>query len=118
VTFAVEHAGALEDIRANGQAVTFASTTMVYDAANDTSTSSTTSVAGYAMEVGGDPKQYERLSLKEEDTLTLLFAATTYGQLPALGSQVTWASKIYTVRHVKKVAPDGTAIIARVVVSR
>lgn len=117
--FAADHAGALADLAEAGASVTFTLTTPgTYDAATDTHSSPTTStVTGSAIKVSGRPKKYEALGLRESEAPTLLFAPTTYGQLPALGASVAWGSATYTVRDVDSVAIDGTAIIAYVVVA-
>ena len=120
MTYADDHASALADLTEAGTAVTFTRTLPgTYDPSTDTwSGGSTTTVAGYAMRVKGNPLQYQALELIQSESPTLLFTPSTYGEMPALGSQVTWNSLAYTVRAVDPVSPDGTAIVARVIVSR
>jgi len=90
-----------------------------YDAATDAWTAPvTTTITGNAIQVKGDPRRYRALSLVMTEALTLLFAPTTYGETPAPGDAVTWASVVYTVRDVETNAPDGVTITARVIVSR
>lgn len=91
--------------------------TRTYTPTTDTSTVSSASVAGYAVRTRGNPKVYEALKLIESEAPTLLFSPTTYGSMPDLGATVTWNGKTYTVRDVLPVAPDGTGIIAKVVVA-
>ncbi len=119
MSYAPEHASALADVTAAGSAVTFTwRTPGVHDPATDTfTTAATVTVAGYALRVRGDPDRYRALSLVEAQAPTLLFTPTTYGALPALGASVTWGGTVYTVRDVAPLAPDGTAILARVVVA-
>lgn len=120
MSYATEHASALGQITDAGTAVTF--TKVVpgeYDAATDTWTDDDDqTVSGYAIRVKGDPETYQSLGLVEHEAPTLLFAPTTYGDLPALGATVAWGGEAYTVKNVDPLAPDGTAIIARVVVQR
>ena len=118
--YATDHAGAVADIRDAGAPVTFSRTTPgTYNATTDTYTApKTTTVVGHAVGTRGDPVRYQALSLVELAAPTLLFAPTTYGELPALGSTVTWAGIVHTVRDIQPIAPDGTAIIARIIVER
>ena len=118
--YTADHAGALADIREAGAAVTFTTSSPgTYDAATDAFTTPvTSSVTGAAVQISGKPFKYQALGLIASHAPTLLFAPTTYGQLPALGASVTWGSATYTVRDVESVALDGTAIIAYVVVAQ
>lgn len=118
MTYQSEHADALADVEAAGAAVTFTLVTQTYDAETDTSTPATTTVSGHAVRVRGNPRQYEALGLVEASTPTLLFVPTTYGEEPELGATVVWNGETYTVRDVAPLAPDGSAILSRVVVSR
>lgn len=117
--YATDHAAALTDVADAGASITFTDVTQgSYDPETDTATPSTATVTGSAVRVQGDPQMYEALGLVEAEPATLLFAPTTYGDTPALGSTCTWGSSTFTVRAVNPVAPDGSAIIAKVVVSR
>lgn len=120
MTYASDHAGALADVKAAGATVTFTlSSPGTYDAATDTYTSAvTTYVSGAAIRVAGNPLAYQALELIQSEAPTLLFTPTTYGSLPALQSAVTWGGATYTVRSVDPLAPDGTAILARIVVAK
>lgn len=112
--------GALADLTDAGASVTFTQQTPgVYDAATDTFTgAATVTVAGSAVEIPGDPDTYAALELVLLQARTLLFSASTYAALPALGASVTWGSAVFTVRSVDSVAPDGNAIISTIVVAR
>lgn len=123
MTYATEHAGALDQITDAGVAVTFTRTAQGdYDPEADTMTPSDSTVTGYAIRVKGlrsdEPGSYRSLGLVEAKAATLLFAPTTYGETPSVGDTVTWDGATHTVRYVEPVAPDGTTIIARVVVER
>jgi hypothetical protein len=114
------HARASTVVVGAGASVTFTlATPGTYDATTDTySAPSTASVAGAAIRVAGDPKQYRALALVEEEAPTLFFTPTVFGQLPAPGYSVTWSGLTFVTRAVRPIAPDGTAIAARIVVSR
>ena len=120
MAYADTHAGALADIADAGASVTFTTISAgTYTESTDTfSGGSTATVSGSAIEVKGDPVRYANLGLVQLEPHTLLFAASTYGNDVALGATVTWNSAVFTVKAVDAVSPDGTPIIARVVVSR
>jgi hypothetical protein len=119
--FATEHADALADITENGMAVTFTARTVTTNPTTGETTVSQTTVAGYALQVRpeeNDAARYQAAGLVLSDMLTLLFAPSTYGALPSAGSTCTLGSSTYTVRDVRPLAPDGTAILSRVGISR
>lgn len=119
--YAGEHAGALADLAAAGVAVSFTQTSATYlDAATDeTSTPITDTVTGYAMRVRGNPVQYAAASLVESEAPTILFAPDVIGTLPRVGAVLTdFGGESYTVAQLFPVAPDGVAILARIMVSR
>lgn len=116
--YTAEHSRAYGLIGRKGADVTFTRTASGYNASAGTVTVVDTTVVGKAVRTKGDPVMYQTLGLVETEAPTLLFSGTTYGGSPEPGDKVTWASKVYTVRHVEPVAPDGTAILCRVVVSR
>lgn len=120
MSYVEDHAGALLDLTEAGTAVTFTHVTPgTYIAATDTWTDATdATVTGYATRTRGNPLRYQALNLTQSEAPTLLFAPTTYGSQPAIGSTVTWDSVTYTTRDVEPVEPSGTAIICKVVVSR
>ena len=115
--FEAQHAAALRMLKAKGAAVTFTlESPGTYDPETDTYTSaSTTTVAGYAVRVEGDPEVYSSLGLVEQDAVTLLFAPNTFGETPDLGYTVTWGSVVYTLWQLRPVEPDGTVIISQIV---
>lgn len=119
-SYATEHASAYADILAAGAAVTFSAVSAgTYDGATDTwSTPVTTTVAGAAIRVRGNPQTYQALELIQSEAPTLLFAPSTYGATPALGMTVTWDGVVYTVRAVEPIAPSGDTILERVVVAK
>jgi hypothetical protein len=118
--YATDHADALLDVADAGEAITFTlSSPGTYDATTDTYTSASTStIAGYAIQDEGDPEQYKALDLIEAAAPTLFFTPSTYGTLPDERYTGVWNSETYTVRSVSPIAPDGTAIAARIVISR
>ena len=61
---------------------------------------STTIVSGVALQIKGDPEEYEALKLIEKAALTLLFVSETYGDSPPLGSFCEWGgSEISSGSH-------------------
>ena len=112
------HANALGLVSRKGASATFTTTSAgTLDATTGLYTSgSTSTVAGKAVRVSGDPKVYEALNLVEANAPTLLFVPTTFGGNVALGDTVTWSSVSYTVRQANPIAPDGNNIAWRVVV--
>lgn len=113
-----DHVSALADVTEAGSAVTFThSIAGTYDPSTRAwSGASSSTVAGYAVQVKGKPETYQALGLVESKNPTLLFVPTTYGEVPAVGWTVTWSSTSFTVRDVDPLAPDGTVISAKVVV--
>lgn len=118
MTYAADHAMALEMIRESGSAVTFQTGTPgTHDPETDLHTSPTTAtVTGYAIKVRpdrGDEDVYRAAGLSVDRVVTLLFGPSTFGSVPEIGARVTWGSDALTVRTRSTVAPDGTAILAR-----
>lgn len=118
MSYTSDHAAALQMVEEAGSAVTLTKTTTTYDAATDTHTPSTQTVAGKAVQVPGRPRRYEALGLVESKAPTLLFVPDTYGSEPELGATLPWAGEVHTVRDVEPTAPDGTLILARLIVER
>lgn len=117
--YSSDHAGALVEVKEAGAAVAFTVQQSTYDPETDTHTSVTTSsVKGYAMQVDGTPKEYERLGLTEMEAPTLLFVANRYGDTPELNAVGEWGGVRHTVKSVRPFAPDGTAILSYVIVQR
>ena len=118
--YAADAAGAYADLLAAGQAVTFTKQVpgTVDPATNRLSGASTVAVAGAAVRAKGNLLQYQALELVVTEAATLLFAPQTVGQLPPLGASVAFGGVTYVVRYIDPVAPDGTALLSRIVVSR
>lgn len=121
---AEDHASAVESIREEGQPVTFTLTTPgTHDPATETYAAPTTaSVAGWAIEVRSDEKDFRTLGFEPGEIIkrqpaTLLFAPETYGALPALNAAVTWAGKRRKVMGMLPLRPDSRVIMARIVVA-
>ena len=102
--YAAEHSSAFQDVKDAGAEVSFRKRTMT--------------VSGVALQIRGDPEEYEALKLIQKEALTLLFVAETYGESPPLGASCEWGSQRYQVEAIRKLAPDGTAVLSRVIVSR
>jgi hypothetical protein len=118
--YAAEHASALADVRAAGAAVTFTETRPgTKDEATETYSAPTiVTVAGYAMQVAGDPRRYAELRLVQSEAPALFFVPATIGTLPAALSTVVWNGLTYSVRDIAPFGPDGPAIFATIIVSR
>lgn len=112
MSYATDHADALADVTDAGAAITWSITTPgTYDETTDTYTTPvTTSCAGSAIEVDGDPNEYRDLELIQSNPVTLFFTPTTYGDMPSLGMTGTWGGVARTVKKVRRLSPDGTAI--------
>ena len=102
--YGAEHSSAFRDIQDAGAEVSFKK--------------KSTTISGVALQVKGDPEEYESLKLIEKAALTLLFVAETYGEFPPLGASCEWGQLKYQVEASRKLAPDGTAVLSRVIVSR
>ena len=102
--YAAEHSSAFQDIKDAGADVSF--------------TKRTTIVSGVALQIKGDPEEYEALKLIQKEALTILFVAETYGEFPPLGASCEWGQLKYQVEASRKVAPDGVPILSRVIISR
>jgi hypothetical protein len=115
-----QHAGALALVTRKGASVTFTRRSPGTHTATTGrfASASSSSIAGSAVQVASEPEQLRALSLVETDAPTLFFVPSTYGQMPDELDEVTWNSLTYRVRAIQRIAPDGTAIAARVVVSR
>jgi hypothetical protein len=125
MSYAAEHADALDDLRGAGAEVTFRKVTQTHDPATETFTESVASVSGYAVRTRAisqqDRQRYEALGLVSSDVIVLLFTTYTYGDAPELGSTCTWggATNTYMVRDVDALDPDGSGgILFRVAVSK
>lgn len=125
--FGQDHQAALDELRDTGLPATFRKTTSTYDEATDTwSEGATSEVSGLVLQTRGDPRKYEALALVESEAPTLLFVPYTRGELPELGAVVRWPNPLgipdvgtaYSVADVDPVAPDGRAIMARIIVKR
>lgn len=118
--YAAQAASALATLRRKGAAVTCTQTLPgTYDPLTDLwSSPSTVTVSGYAIrDTGGNPQRWRDLELIQSEAPRLLFGSTTAGSLPALGATLVWGGTTYTVRDVDPIEPDGTAIVAHLIVS-
>ena len=124
--FAAQHSRALASIkRKGGVALSFTRKLPgTLDATTNTFTgASSSSIAGYAIEVQSDPEQLEQLSLLLKKSHTFFFVPTTYGLLAVDKSFVqpndlcAWNNDTWSARDVRALAPDGVVITARIVVT-
>lgn len=78
-------------------------------------------IPGSVVQVKGDPERYRALGLIESAAPTFLFTPDEYGlrsfteDFVQVGDQVTWNDRVFTVRDVQTIAPDGIVIAARIV---
>lgn len=119
MTYGAQHSSALATMQRKGAAVTLTvETPGTLNPLTETwSSPTTTEVEGYAIEVPGDPKEYEALGLIQLNPATLFFVPTSYGAAITLGAGLTWAGSARLVKRVKPLQPDGTPIGARVIVA-
>lgn len=118
--YAEIHSEILAELEENAAPVSFSHTSPgTHDAATGTfSGGGTSMVAGRAIAVRGSGERYKQLVMTKEEVVVLLFRPTTFGEKPGLGWAVTWGGQEYTVDVVDPVAPAGTLVMARVMVSR
>jgi hypothetical protein len=118
--YAPDHAAALADVADAGADAdfTFENPGTLDEATGLYTSASTTTVSGKAIQTKGESKTYDRLGLKQSEAPTLFWVPDTLGQLPLPDYRITWGSRNLVVRDVDPIAPDGTALAARVVVSR
>lgn len=88
-----------------------------YDATTDRGTGTTaTDVPGHAIETEPDWARYESLKLTRESARELMFVPSTAGQVPREDMSCSWGGTTYTVRAVKAITQNGTALRARVLI--
>jgi hypothetical protein len=118
--YAPDHAAALADVADAGADAdfTFEDPGTLDEATGLYTSASTTTVSGKAIQTRGNPKTYERLSLKQSEAPSLFWVPDTLGQLPLPDYRITWGGRALVARDIDPIAPNGTAIAARIVVSR
>lgn len=110
------HKRAYDKLGVKGQDVTFTYQTSTYDpTTDDNSAPSTFEVAGRAVNIDSDPKQFAELNLSIEEALTLFFIPEGVGQYPPQLSTVIWDGTVRKVRAVTPIRPTGIVIAAKVV---
>lgn len=122
MSYAAEHARALDLVKRKGAAVTFSRVTQGdYDPLAGTSTPATSTIAGRGVGVRAsspsDQQLYAGLGLKETEAPRILFVPTTHGAEVKVGDTATWAGRTRTARHVDHLRPDGTIILSKVVLA-
>jgi hypothetical protein len=116
-SYAPQHARALVMVGDKGSPVTFTKvTTPQDDTTGAPGTPVTTTVAGVAIRVRGNPDRYRELGLTLSENPTLFFVPSTQGQKPADGSTVVWGGTTYTTKDVLPIDLDGASAIAHRVV--
>lgn len=100
-----------------GASVTFTGVTTTVDKVTGESTVTTATVPGKAITTPGALKLYEALKLVAETSLTFLVAPAAGSDLPVLGMTVAWGGVTYTVKYTQAIAPGGTLLLGRVIVS-
>lgn len=118
--YAAKARAAYLKLLAKGAAATFTHTSpgTLDPATNLHSAPATTTVAGAAVGLEANMREYERLSLVPSDSRTLLWAPATFGETPLLDSQVVWGGATYTLRSFNPFGADGTSILFTAVVSK
>lgn len=102
--------------------MTFTRVTQTYTPATDAATPVTTTITGDAIQTRGDWKQYKALNLVPYEMPNLFFTPTTYGlhagttEFVMPGDTVIWATKTWTVKGVRPIAPDGIVIAAHIII--
>lgn len=114
------HASLLQRLKKLGTAVTVGSADSgaVYNPSTDSWTGGAVNdIPGFAVEVPGDPEEYQTLELITAQPATLLFVPVTFDSTPALGMGVTWAGTARTVRAVRPIRPDGRFVGGRLLLA-
>ena len=121
MSYSGDHAGALADVKSAGALLTFVHTTLGTETPQGKFSLAPIidRMLAYGTEDGGDPKEYEALGLTPMESPRLFVVCAIYGDVPRLGSHVTFGlGAPYTVKSVKPYRPDGLAIFSYVIISR
>lgn len=114
----MRHAAGLRRMLQIGTPIEFSLEVSDYDETDDTfSNERILVVKGHAVQLDGDPIEYRDLGLTKKDPVTLLFMPDKIGDEPDLESQVKWADKVRTVKHILPFRPSGQGIGAKVIAS-
>lgn len=118
--FAADHADALATVQEDGVAVGFMGEEpgALNEGTGEFGPSVLTTMPGFAIRKQGDPEQYQALELDPNDSPTLFWVPTTYGDTPKLGMRCLFSGGSYSVRSVEPLAPDGVTIAANVIIAR
>jgi hypothetical protein len=118
--YVAKHAKALAKLQEDGVPVVFVDEVIDashYNPLTDGQTDPTVeSVPGNAVEIPGNPEEYEKLELIVYQTITLLFVPTVMGQTPKIGNRVVWAGELRTVKYHFPIRPAGVLIADRVLI--
>lgn len=118
-SYATDHAEALADVAEDGAAISFTLATDTVDESTGVHSSpATATVAGQAIESDEAFEEFRSMGLTHTKSIALFFVPTTIGTMPTAGYGATWGGENVTVERVKPFAPNGTAIMASVLVTR
>lgn len=109
MSYAAVHSRSYGLVSRKGASVTFSKEDLTYTASTDSSTSSTSTVTGVAVQDRAG-KTFRADSLEQAKGLVIYFVPTTLGDEPEEGSTCSWGGVAYSVASVKSVAPDGDVI--------
>lgn len=116
--YSAEHARAYRQVTRKGTDVVFnPSDSDTYSGSGEWTDGASDTIAGKAVEIPGDPAEYEPLELIGKDAATLMFVPTTIGSIPQQGFTATWAGKVRTVKQSFPFRPAGVAIMAKVILT-
>ena len=87
--YGAEHSGAYADVKDAGAEISFKKKSMT--------------VSGFALQIKGDPEEYEALKLIEKAASDFVIRfAETYGDSPPLGASCEWGELRYQVEAIQE----------------
>lgn len=115
--YRAKHAEAYRKIKDKGSRVVFErGVAGEYDELTDTFSEGVDSeVPGYAVEIPGDPEEFEALELIGKNPVTLMFAADVFGAIPNLNDTVSWAGRKGTVHSLQPLRPAEVVVTTKVI---
>ena len=118
MNYRTRHSDALRRLHERGAPVEFTRESLSYDPATDShgAEASLKAVDGYAVEIQGDPLEYQENALTDKSPTTILFVPNSIGGTPERGDTLVWAEEAKEVKLVHLFRPAGEVIGAKVVV--